>query len=351
MVGVEHGDIDLCTIHGSFTISVLATLTDTIEHFVASGRGTIHTFTVTHQNLVPPFNEHLPDVLAYVELDEGPRVFTDIVGLDPADVAIAAGETDPRFTDHEAAKAEGLPGAVIPGSSALSHLAAMIRSGRCGRSHELQRTADILRCRLRTANDSMTSTARRPSGAHAVASRTAATSGFRTAWPPTTMGTSVSTARIAAIVARAVSRCSTEVMPMPIAVRRGASAAAAAKAPGGTSAPSFEDVEAGEADEIGDDGDRQAVALAGRRPEHHRAAAAPRAAEPCAEPGDEPQRHGGGQRLACRARGRRHRSDGRPRSAPPRSRRADTPPDPSRRSARPRRSTTRWVRRRRSAAR
>jgi uncharacterized OB-fold protein len=63
-------------------------LTDTIEHFVASGRGTIHTFTITHQNMVPPFNEHLPYVLAYVDLEEGPRVFTNIVGVDPADVAI-----------------------------------------------------------------------------------------------------------------------------------------------------------------------------------------------------------------------------------------------------------------------
>lgn len=63
-------------------------LTDTIEHVVASGRGTVHTFTVTHQNGVPPFNDHLPYVMAYVELEEGPRVLTDIVGCDPADVRI-----------------------------------------------------------------------------------------------------------------------------------------------------------------------------------------------------------------------------------------------------------------------
>ena len=55
---------------------------------VASGRGIVHTFTITHQNLVPPFNEHLPYVMAYVELDEGPRVLTNIVGVDPADVTI-----------------------------------------------------------------------------------------------------------------------------------------------------------------------------------------------------------------------------------------------------------------------
>jgi uncharacterized OB-fold protein len=48
----------------------------------------VHTFTVTHQNMVTPFNEHLPYVMAYVELDEGPRVLTDIVGCDPADVRI-----------------------------------------------------------------------------------------------------------------------------------------------------------------------------------------------------------------------------------------------------------------------
>jgi uncharacterized OB-fold protein len=63
-------------------------LTGTIEHFVASGRGTIHTFTVTHQNQAPPFNAQLPYVLAYVELEEGPRVLTNIVGADPADLRI-----------------------------------------------------------------------------------------------------------------------------------------------------------------------------------------------------------------------------------------------------------------------
>jgi uncharacterized OB-fold protein len=63
-------------------------LTDTIEHVVASGRGTIHTFTVTHQNVAPPWNSQLPYVLAYVELEEGPRVLTNIVGADPAELRI-----------------------------------------------------------------------------------------------------------------------------------------------------------------------------------------------------------------------------------------------------------------------
>ena len=49
-------------------------LSDAIEHFVASGRGRVYTFTVTHQNGARGFREALPYVLAYVELDEGPRV-------------------------------------------------------------------------------------------------------------------------------------------------------------------------------------------------------------------------------------------------------------------------------------
>jgi uncharacterized OB-fold protein len=63
-------------------------LTDTIEHVVASGKGTIHTFTVTHQNIAPPWNGQLPYVMAYVELEEGPKVLTNIVGAEPGDLRI-----------------------------------------------------------------------------------------------------------------------------------------------------------------------------------------------------------------------------------------------------------------------
>ena len=63
-------------------------LSSDLEHFVASGRGTVHTFTVTNQNQAPPFAAAAPYVLAYVELDEGPRLLTNIVGCDPEDVSI-----------------------------------------------------------------------------------------------------------------------------------------------------------------------------------------------------------------------------------------------------------------------
>lgn len=63
-------------------------LSDEIEHFPASGRGTVYSFTVTHQNQAPGFREALPYVLAYVELEEGVRLLTNIVGCSPENVRI-----------------------------------------------------------------------------------------------------------------------------------------------------------------------------------------------------------------------------------------------------------------------
>ena len=65
----------------------------------------MHTFTVTHQNMVPPFSAQLPYVLAYVELEEGPRVLTNIVGADPADVAHRPCRSSP--TSHSTPRDDG----------------------------------------------------------------------------------------------------------------------------------------------------------------------------------------------------------------------------------------------------
>ena len=47
----------------------------------ASGRATLYTYSVVHQNDLPPFNERAPYVAAVVELEEGPRVMTNIEGI------------------------------------------------------------------------------------------------------------------------------------------------------------------------------------------------------------------------------------------------------------------------------
>ena len=63
----------------------LSSATDWVR---ASGRGTVYSFTVTHQNQAPGFRETLPYVLAVVELAEGPRMMTNVVGCAPDDVRI-----------------------------------------------------------------------------------------------------------------------------------------------------------------------------------------------------------------------------------------------------------------------
>ena len=63
-------------------------LSSAVESFVASGRGSVYTYTVTHQNGMPPFRDALPYVLAYVDLEEGPRLMTNIVGCEPVEVEI-----------------------------------------------------------------------------------------------------------------------------------------------------------------------------------------------------------------------------------------------------------------------
>ena len=54
----------------------------------ASGYGTVYTFSVVRQNLVRPFREMLPYVLAMVDLDEGVRMMTNITDCDLDDVTI-----------------------------------------------------------------------------------------------------------------------------------------------------------------------------------------------------------------------------------------------------------------------
>jgi uncharacterized OB-fold protein len=45
----------------------------------ASGAATLYTWSVIHQNDLPPWPERVPYVAAVVELDEGPRVMTNVV--------------------------------------------------------------------------------------------------------------------------------------------------------------------------------------------------------------------------------------------------------------------------------
>ncbi len=88
-----------------------------LEWTPCSGRGRVYSFTVVHQAPSPFFQERAPYVLAIVELEEGPRLMANIVGVEPGrvhiDMAVQVtferrGEVSiPQFTPTE----EGVPDA------------------------------------------------------------------------------------------------------------------------------------------------------------------------------------------------------------------------------------------------
>ena len=54
-----------------------------VEFKKASGRATLYTFTIVHQPPHPGFADDVPYIAAIVELEEGVRMPTNIVGIEP----------------------------------------------------------------------------------------------------------------------------------------------------------------------------------------------------------------------------------------------------------------------------
>ncbi|WP_329117390.1 Zn-ribbon domain-containing OB-fold protein [Streptomyces sp. NBC_01353] len=54
----------------------------------ASGPATLYTWSVVHRNDLPPFGDRVPYVAAVVDLAEGPRMMTEVVGVAEPDLRI-----------------------------------------------------------------------------------------------------------------------------------------------------------------------------------------------------------------------------------------------------------------------
>lgn len=77
-------------------------LSDRLTWTPVTGSGTIHTFTVTRQPIHPAFADETPQVQAIVELDEGVRMTTTLVGVDPDGLdpqAVIGRAVEPVFDD------------------------------------------------------------------------------------------------------------------------------------------------------------------------------------------------------------------------------------------------------------
>ena len=62
--------------------------TTDLEWRTMSGRGTVYSFTITRAGVGGKWRPHLPLLVAYVQLEEGPIVLTNLVDVDPTTVAI-----------------------------------------------------------------------------------------------------------------------------------------------------------------------------------------------------------------------------------------------------------------------
>ncbi|MFJ7334744.1 Zn-ribbon domain-containing OB-fold protein [Streptomyces sp. NPDC101110] len=73
----------------------------------AGGRATLYTWSVVHRNDLPPFRDRVPYVAAVVQLAEGPRMMTEIVGTEAH--RAGAGPELSDGVDLEAVFRDGIP--------------------------------------------------------------------------------------------------------------------------------------------------------------------------------------------------------------------------------------------------
>lgn len=57
-----------------------------MEWAEVSGRGKVYSFVTFHRVFHPAFEAEVPYVVALVELEEGPRLLTNVIGIPPQDV-------------------------------------------------------------------------------------------------------------------------------------------------------------------------------------------------------------------------------------------------------------------------
>ena len=79
---------------------------DSLEWRESTGKGTVYAVSVQHRPANPTMADRVPYVVALVELDDGIRVMSNVIGCDPGDVAIGDAV---RVTWEELSDGRNLP--------------------------------------------------------------------------------------------------------------------------------------------------------------------------------------------------------------------------------------------------
>ena len=68
----------------------------------SSGQGTLYTYSVVRQNYHPAFRERLPYVIAWIDLDEGFRILSNLTGIDDPGKDVKIGQrVQVEWEDHD----------------------------------------------------------------------------------------------------------------------------------------------------------------------------------------------------------------------------------------------------------
>ncbi len=68
----------------------------------SKGEGTVYTYSIVRQNYHPAFRERLPYVIAWVDLDEGFRILSNLTGVDDPATDVKIGQrVEVAWEDHE----------------------------------------------------------------------------------------------------------------------------------------------------------------------------------------------------------------------------------------------------------
>ena len=66
----------------------------------SKGEGTVYTYSIVRQNYHPAFRERIPYVVAWIDVDEGFRMLSNVVDVDPEEVSVGQ-RVRVRWLDQE----------------------------------------------------------------------------------------------------------------------------------------------------------------------------------------------------------------------------------------------------------